>query len=728
MSHVLIITEKPSASRAVSEALADSGTLKKFGDRAFWYEFMKGNEKYVVAPAVGHLFALKQASKGWTYPVFDVKWIPSFEASKTAEFSRIYYENLTNATKDAKDVIIATDYDDEGEVIGYNILKFICGMKNAQRMKFSTMTHEELIDSFEHPIKLDKKLIEAGITRHMLDWYFGINFTRALTLSIKNASQRFKILSTGRVQGPVLHMLAKHEKKIRAFKSKPFWELKLKLKIGQQEFEADYEKDKLWNKKEAESLRKKADEKSGIVKDITIKIYNQQPPVPYNTTALLADISRYFGYTPQQGLNIAENLYQSGYISYPRTASQQLPANIGYKRILQALSKLPGYQKDANFLLAQNELKPVQGKRTDPAHPAVYHTFQTPKRLGDQQQRVYDLIVRRFMATFGSVAKRESLKIKIDANGVIFFLFGKRTIESGWTQLFGKYSQREEILLPKIEKGDEIKIKKSEIFDKETQPPARYSQGSVLKDMEEKGLGTKATRSQILQTLYNRGYLVGKSIEVTDLGMNISDILEKNVSEIVSERLTRQFEENTDMILKNKKKSEEVLEDAKKVIEKISEEFKKKENKIGQELTKALIDTQEKQSVIGTCPKCNGTLKVHKSWRTGKRFVGCSGYKDGCRFGSPLPPMGRIEAIGKTCDKCKTPIIQIHIPGKRPFRSCVDIECPTKKDWVDKKKLKKIQKESRESSKRAQENKCPDCGKMFNNSRGLAIHKRVHKK
>jgi len=722
MSYTLIIAEKPSAAKSIADALAD-GKPKKLGDKAAWYEFTRDGKDFVTVPAVGHLFTLKQKGKGWEYPIFDVEWIPTFQANKFAKFTEPYFRNIEALAKDAGDVIIATDYDDEGEVIGYNILKFILGRKDAARLKFSTMTKEELLDSYAHPTKLNKNLIEAGLARHYLDFYWGISFTRALTLAVKASAKRFRIVSTGRVQGPVLHMLAKHEKQIKAFKPVPFWEIEMHVQIGKQEMVAEYGR-KINDKKEAEATTKKADVKTATVKDITKKIMTQAPPKPYNTTSMLADIYRYFGYSPQQGLSIAETLYQSGMISYPRTSSEKLPKDINYKKIITQLGKQKNYEKDAKQLLA-GELKPEEGSKTDAAHPAVYPTG-VYKKIGDKQAKVYDLIVRRFLAVFGQPAKRESNRIILDANGVFFSLNGKKTIEAGWTSLYGKYAQREEIILPNIKIGDKIPVKKVELLSKETQPPARFSQGSVLKEMEQKNLGTKSTRAQILQILYNRGYLLGKSIEVTELGEQLSNILEKNIPDVISEKLTGHFEEMTESIENGKAKRDDVLEEAKRKIEKICRAFKKKEKTIGDELTAAVIATQDKQSKLGTCLKCGGTLKVHKNWRTGKRFVGCSGYPKGCRVGFPLPREGIIMSTGKNCEECKLPIIQVQKAGARPFRMCLDPLCVTKKDWLDKNKLKQVQAESRRSSKEAAKLVCTICKKSFKTKRALTLHAKTH--
>ena len=701
MSYTLIITEKPSAAKTIAKALTN-GEVKEFEKNgARWYEIKRGKKNIKVAPAAGHLFMLKQKAKGWDYPRFDVEWVPSY-TFRASKFSEKFFRNMEELAKDAKDFIVATDYDDEGEVIGANILRFICNREDAPRMKFSTMTKDELVQSYEHMDKhLNKNLVEAGFTRHIMDWYFGINLTRALTNAIKLSGKRFRILSTGRVQGPVLHFLAKHEKKIKAFKPKPFWQIELDVKIGKQILKAAYEKDKIWDKKRADDILKKVEGKKAEVKDIKKKVLMQKPPKPYNTTSFLADIYRYFGYSPQQGMQIAESLYQGGYMSYPRTSSEKLPKDIDYKKILRSIGKISRYQKLADFLLTKKELTPNQGSKTDAAHPAIYPTAQVPKKLGAKQQKVYDLLVHRFMAVFGDPAKRESQRIRLDVNGENFYLSGRKTLEAGWTALYGKYAARDEVTLPDMKVGDKIDVKKVEQIAKQTQPPPRYSQGSVLKEMESKNLGTKSTRAEILQILYKRGYLIGKSIEVTELGQNLSDILEKNVPEIISEKLTAHLEKECNAIEAGKKKREEVLKEAKKTIIKISKKIKSKEKKIGDELTKSVIASQDKQSVLGPCPKCGGTLKVFKMWKTGSRFAGCSNYKKGCKTGYPLPRDGVIMPTGKICPECKTPIIQVYRQGAKPFRMCLSLDCPTKKEWLDKSKLKKNQKKEKPETKKS---------------------------
>jgi len=674
-----MICEKPQAALKIATALAESNIIKKTAYGSYWFEFERKGIKHACVPAVGHLFVLDADSKGWEYPIFDMKWVPTFNR-KEGGYAKSYFKNLENMAKKASDFIVCCDYDTEGDVIGYNILRFICKKNDAKRMKFSTLTKTDIIEAYENMMNhLDFGQVEAGLTRHYLDFIWGINTTRALTLALKRAMKKgFTVVSTGRVQGPTLALLTQREREIKNFKSEPYWELGLHALFNKSLIAAFYEKGKIWEKEEAQKIYNNAKGKDAIVKDVEKKKQQLMPPVPFDTITLQTESYRCFGYSPAQTLSIAESLYTQGFISYPRTSSQQLPEKIGYKNILQNLSKI---FKEAELVLEKKELKPMQGKKTDPAHPAIYPTSQIPilDKLNSHQKRVYELIARRFMSTFGDPAFRESTKIKLDVNNYIFISTGLKTISKGWLQLYGKFALVKEIMLPEVKVGDKLEVKDLVLLEKETQPPDRYSQASILKEMEKRGLGTKATRSQILQTLYERGYIFDKSIKVTDFGQKVIETLEKYCPKIISEELTRKFEEEMEAVAENKKKREDVVKEAEVVLKEILAEFKVNEDKIGNELAKSYLFTRKNMKIIGKCPKCSKDLIIITS-KAKKRFIGCSGYKEGCEFSFPLPKSGNITKTDKKCEKCGYPLIMVRFKRK-PLFSCININCETNKNW-----------------------------------------------
>lgn len=455
-------------------------------------------------------------------------------------------------------------------VIGFNVLKFLCGVGDGGRMKFSTLTKDELIDSYKNMSKhLDFGQIEAGLTRHQLDWLWGINLTRALTLALKNHAQKgFAILSSGRVQSPTLAILLEKELEIRKFKSTPFWQLELHCKLDGKEVIAGYEKEKIWKKEEADRVLDSSKGKDAVVKDIKKKQYKQSPPYPFNTTDLQAESYAQFKFSPIQTNGIAESLYQQGIISYPRSSSQKLPPSINYEKILKALASIPQYKKLAEEILAKAKLVPHEGPREDPAHPAVYPTSEVAdlKKLNAHQKKIYDLVIRRFLSVFADEALRESMNVFLDVNGNKFVIVGKRTIEPGWTKFYGPYLAFEEQILPELKIGQIIKVLKLEQLAKETQPPGRYSQGSILKELEKRNLGTKATRAEILQTLYNRRYILSKSIQVTKLGEAVTKALKEFSPRILSEELTIHFEKRWTKFLTGRRNVERLWKRRKRLL------------------------------------------------------------------------------------------------------------------------------------------------------------------
>jgi DNA topoisomerase-1 len=377
---------------------------------------------------------------------------------------------------------------------------------------------------------------------------------------------------------------------------------------------------------------------------------------------------------------LAESLYQKGIISYPRTSSQKLPSSIGLKSILQALCKLPSYNKIVNKILSGSELHVVEGSKDDPAHPAIYPTKEipNPNELSVQERKLYDLIVKRFLAAFGEPSIREVTQVILDINGNKFILKGIKTVKEGWREFYYPYVSDKEILLPELKEGEELDIEKVEILEKKTEPPPRYTQASIIKEMEKRGLGTKATRSEILKTLYDRNYIIGKSIKVTPLGKAVVKILEQYSPKIISEELTRKLEEEMENVYNGKKKREEIVEEAKKLLEDILRDFKKFEEKIGKELSNAIMSSRNEKRILGKCPTCGGDLIIISYG--GKTFVSCSNYPK-CKKIYTLSRNARIEATRKVCKECNTPIIIVFRKGKRAFSMCLDPNCPTKANW-----------------------------------------------
>ncbi|MEK6932927.1 MAG: DNA topoisomerase I, partial [Nanoarchaeota archaeon] len=493
MKYDIIISEKPDASLRIATALADDKVHKHNNKKVPYYEITHKGKKIIVGCAVGHLFGLKETNgKGWVYPVFDYGWFPTYEVNKQAKYTKDYIDTLKKLTKEAENYYNFCDVDTEGELIFRNILRFICKKDNAKRAYFSTLTKKDLLKAFETAKDtINIGLAEAGETRHILDWLHGINLSRALTLALKKAQNGFKVLSIGRVQGPTLNLIVQKEKEISAFKPVPYWEISLTGKADKKEILAWHKISEFWKKEEAEKVLKNTKGKKAFVNNTKESELTQEAPFPFDLTTLQLEAYRNFGMNPKESLAIAQKLYVAGLISYPRTSSQQIPDSIDMKEIFTKM--LESSYKNFVKELLKTKLIPNNGKKTDPAHPAIIITGELPGKIPEREHKIYDLIAKRTFATYGESAKRKSLSVEIDCNKEIFIAKGILTIYPGWHKYYAPYSDLKEIELPELNNGDEILKPKIEMFEKETQPPRRYSPASLVKELESRHLGTKAT-------------------------------------------------------------------------------------------------------------------------------------------------------------------------------------------------------------------------------------------
>ncbi|MFH1801626.1 MAG: DNA topoisomerase I [archaeon] len=672
-SYELIITEKPQAAVKIADALGK--ITKKNLSRIPYYEVEREKKKIIVSCAVGHLFTLKQNSTGSKIPVFDIKWVPNYLAMKN-DFSKKYYDAILKLAKNAGSITVATDYDVEGELIGFNIIRFICGQKDANRMKFSTLTEKELNNSYENKsATINWGQAIAGETRHYLDWFYGINFSRALMNAIKTTG-RFKIMSIGRVQGPALNLIVKKEREIQKFKPSPYWQVFITVK-NSHKIELKHNKD-LFNKGE---LKKFEDLTGKTAVAETIKREEKIPPnSPFNLTNLQTEAYRIYGISPMNTLKTAQSLYLSGLISYPRTSSQKIPESIGYKEILKKIAR----EYNSEHLMKRE--KPIEGKKSDPAHPSIYPTGNK-QILSGYEEKIYSLIAKRFLSLFCEDAVIDNKKITATVENLKFSIKGASIRKKAWMEIYPIKIDEKEI--PDV--NGEIKIINLRKEQKETQPPRRYSQASIISELEKRNLGTKATRASILETLYDRGYVKEKSIEATPLGISMISIMEKHSPIIIDEKLTRDFEKEMESLIGTKKSLEEkkqnIIEKAKRTITEIAKHFEKKEKEIGKELIEATDELREQErleNIIMTCPLCKkGNLKITYSKKTRRNFIACDAYPD-CKNTYSLPPNGVIKRAGKICEQCGFPMMMRLSKGKKPWIFCFNSGCPTNKERVEK--------------------------------------------
>ncbi len=619
------------------------------------------------------------------YPIFDYVWAPCNRDKTETRRIQVWLKTITKLSKDADAFIDACDFDIEGSIIGYCILKYACQNKEfeAKRMKYSTLTKEELEKSFNAPLEhLDFGLINAGLTRHEADWVYGINLSRALMNSVKSYDNQYVTLSIGRVQGPTLEFLAEREKRISKFTPSEFWTIKTKIKIGASVFEVEHAKKTVETKEEAEAIVMRCIKKSGNVETVQTHKGQQMPPAPFDLGSLQNEAYRLFGYTPIFTSKIAQQLYLDALISYPRTSSQKLPPEIGYRNILLDLKENYNYTILASEILANPNLKPAEGKKVDSAHPAIYPTGKLPhEKLATPKKNIYNLIACRFIAAFAEPATFQTSVTTLNICGEKFILRSRETLKGGWLTLYAPFSQQQDSHFPKIVEGERCFVQEIVAENEFTKPPSRYNPASLLRKMEKENIGTKATRADIIQTLYERKYVRGKDIAVTDLGLQVTDVLRQYCPSVISVEFSRQLERQMSLVELEKQTKIEIMSDLIDILKPVMTRLKENEKAIGKQLGLSAMKTRLEERIIGTCPTCgSGNLIIQRSKKTCKRFVGCTNYFNGtCKTSFPLPQKGDVKPSGKACKKCGWLTVRVQQKGKHPWNLCFNPDCCTKK-------------------------------------------------
>jgi DNA topoisomerase-1 len=270
------------------------------------------------------------------------------------------------------------------------------------------------------------------------------------------------------------------------------------------------------------------------------------------------------------------------------------------------------------------------------------------------------------------------MNVCVKVNSYRFYLNGRQILEEGWMHFYKPYVHVEEALLPSLKDSEELRLTPVTREYNFTKPPPRYNPSSLLNKMEKEGIGTKATRADIIETLYSRRYVMDERVEVTDVGINVFEILEKHCPPLISVAFTRELEEKMEQVRSGKEKRENVLIDVVDQLKPLLKEFKQNEKMIGQKLGNAVRRARTQERIIGNCPNCDtGQLMILHSRKTRKRFIGCTSYFEGlCTTSFPLPQRGIAKALGRYCKSCRWPLVHIKMRGRKPWRLCFNPDCP----------------------------------------------------
>ena len=724
----LVVTEKNDAAQKIADLL---GATKPKADKVFStpvYRFDVDGEEWVTIGLRGHIlepdFAPQLVYKkrgGWrgvtaegeTIPadIPDALARPPFKKKKPftedgvelkswkmealpylvyAPIEKLPKEkdiirSLKNLAKKADSIVIATDFDREGELIGADALACCREVNPAapvSRARYSAFTKAEIQGAFSNLVAMDEDLAQAGASRQDIDLIWGAVLTRYLTL-VKFAGYG-NVRSSGRVQTPTLALIVARERERMAFVPEDYWVIRGAFDAdapagptageGPGAFEAGHATARFKDEAAAKAAMAAVEgAASARVASVEKKRRTVPAPVPFNTTSLLAAASSE-GLSPARTMRLAESLYMDGYISYPRVDNTVYPSSLDLAEVVRTVSGNPAYAPFCKELLAGGPLKATRGKKETTDHPPIYPTAKaTPDDLPPAEYKLYNLVARRFLATLSGPAVVEGTKVSLDVVGEPFVAKGDVLVEPGFRAIY-PYGLKKDETLPALAEGATVAFNGATCTKKQTEPPARYSQGRLIQEMEKLGLGTKSTRHAIIERLYAVKYIQNDPIEPSQLGMAVVDALDKFAPHITHPDMTADLEQKMDDIAAGATTREAVVGTSRNLLsQELGELLPHSED-----VKEALADAVAADAYVGPCPKCGKDLQIRASQKTKSMFIGCAGWPE-CDVTYPLPK-GKVEAVPEPCPTCGMPQVKVTAFRSKPRTVCIDPNCATNQE------------------------------------------------
>ena len=463
-----------------------------------------------------------------------------------------------------------------------------------------------------------------------------------------------------------------------AFKPEDYWVIFGEASHGEDgPFKVSHTTARFWDKDAADAAYANvAQAKEARVTAVERKSRTQRPPAPFNTTSLQAAAAAE-GISPARTMRLAESLYMDGLISYPRVDNTVYPSSLDLKDCVRTISKVPQYAHTCKALLSQPKLTATRGKQETTDHQPIYPTGAAdPEKLQPAAWKLYNLIARRFLATLMGPATIEGTKVTFDVNGEPFQASGNVLANPGFRSIY-PYGLKKDDQLPELHEGDVCDVEKMDLLAKQTEPPARYSQGKLIQEMEKRGLGTKSTRASIIDTLYQRKYLKNDPCEPSQLGMAIIDALNTYAPRITTPEMTSELEDDMTKVAEGTDTQTQVVTHSRALLAGMMDGLIEHT----EDLSEAIADAVTADAKIGVCPKCGRDLVVKTSAKTRGSFAGCMGWPD-CDVTYPLP-QGRIEALegeAAVCPDCGAPRIKVQPFRQKAYETCINPACPTNRE------------------------------------------------
>jgi DNA topoisomerase I len=731
----LIVTEKNNSAKKIADILSGGSAKADATYKVPFYVWSDSDGEHTAVGLKGHVMspAFPDGYSNWQET--DLHELIDAELVKEPTDKNVV-KAVRKLAKEADEIVIATDYDREGELIGLEALEQMVEANPAvvaatagdsagqalatrppiKRARYSALTKDEIERAFSNLDDLSYDLAEAGAARQDIDLIWGATLTRAVSLATRRFGSNF--LSVGRVQSPTLALIVERELERRAHVPKPFWELLARFQHPDGAFEAHHATDKFWEKPEAEAAL--AGTKSpGVVKSVSSRKNTRKPPAPYNTTAFTTDASSRLGITPAAAMRVAEDLYMDGFISYPRTDNTVYPRSLNTRELVTSLVRIPDFDAAAP-LLDQPQLTATRGKKETTDHPPIYPTQAVyPNALEGPKRRVYELVVRRFLATFSPPMVTESTRADIEAGSESYFVRGSVVVDPGYASIY-TYARSADEEIPKLEEGQKLDLDGEPwLVDKETQPPSRISQGKLIELMEERGLGTKATRADIIQKLYDRGYVFSNPPEPSETGIALYKAFHEYVPRMATPEMTAELEEDMDQIAAGKTSKDEVLRISREMLHSTTTDLQEKR----EDLAKQVWAGMDEDKFLGPCKVCVEAGRKREDGspnrlriielKGGKRMYGCEGWNrddpespDSCPVSGPLPGRGyELWRLEESCSICgEMPRLTVKGFRGRPWKLCLNDDCPSMVEMREKRAERQRAKEAREAAKAGGEN------------------------
>ena len=669
----LIITEKANAARRIASILSEADesnsessskvTSASNGGVTVLSFHSKGDECSVISLR-GHIMELDYQGDYNDWGKVDPVDLVFAKQTKMVRVKSIL-SAISDIASRSDEVIIATDFDREGELIGMEtVVAAGIGLSKVKRAKFSALTYGEVREAFSNLGDPDVRLADAAEARQVIDLAWGAVLTRLISLSSGRVGKNF--LSVGRVQSPTLKLLVDRHEEIEGFVPVPYWNIS--ARFGEEDFKGDHASNPFWDKVGAEGVMGRiGSEKVGTVSSFEVFDKEEYRPAPFDTTAMQVEANK-IGISPTTTMKLAEDLYTGGYISYPRTENTEYPRTLSIKSVLEKL-KGSSFKSEVESILAQERIIPSKGKRRTTDHPPIYPTaVADPVRMKGDKWKLYELIVRRFLATLGPNAVAEVTKATIDIAGEPFTVEGYVQRHYGWKAFYRKYLKITEVKVPTLEIGSKVQVGSVASEETETMPPYRYNQGSLIQEMDRLQLGTKSTRHDIIGKLFSREYVQGNYLIPTASGIALTKSLMEHGGGITEPDMTARLEADMLKISEGETSLESVVEESQNMLHSVATKISAESEDIGNEMRDAL----KQQQFVGVCPKCGNNMNVKRS-KNGL-FIGCDGYPD-CKCTYPLPNGALVQMTEVTCPVCNLPQLKVIRRGVPPSVQCIDPKC-----------------------------------------------------